>query len=142
MTSRILPAAMVLGLMTAPGFASTICSADTMAGIWIGGDMHSTCRLNFQENGRVRGFCNDYDEYWHDGQWYYVVERAAIRGGYTLDAECSIRVRVNAEFENGETDRVILHGRVTSSAGTAPDMAIFSMGPRADFALNLTFHRD
>jgi len=131
----------VLALLSASAASATECSRETVAGRWFGGDTFAVCRIDFRENGRIRGFCEDFDEYFENGEWYQAVETFSVRGSYNIDSECKMRLRMILE-EDGEDFVVVLHGRLAGGASDRPDIAIFSSKTGADQGLNITMHRD
>lgn len=131
----------VVALLSASAASATECSTQTVAGRWFGGDSFAVCRMDFRDNGRIRGFCEDFDEYFDNGEWYQAVETFSVRGSYNIDTECKMRLRLIIEEDDDEFV-VVFHGRLTGAASDRPDIAILSTKTGTEQGLNITMHRD
>ena len=130
------------GLLAATSASATDCSIETVAGRWFGGDTFAVCRMNFRENGRIGGFCEDEYEDWDGDQMVTFVDRVSLGGRYTVDSECMMDLRLRATEEDGDVSRVRFKGRLTGAASSRPDIAVLSTGPGSQPRLNITLHRD
>lgn len=131
----------VVALMSASVGGATECSTATVAGLWFGGDSMAVCRINFRDNGRIGGFCEDYDEYFENGEWVQDIDTFSIRGSFNIDSECKMRLRLLVE-EDGDEFPVVFHGRLAGGASDRPDIAILSTRTGVEQGLNITLHRN
>ncbi len=127
----------VAAFLAAPIASATECTTETVAGRWFGGDTFAVCRIDFRDTGRIRGFCEDHDEYFENGEWQQNIEIFSVRGTYNIDSECKMRLRLV-----GDDFIVVFHGRLAGGASDRPDIAVLSTKTGADQGLNISLHRD
>lgn len=142
MKTAFIPVITAVAVLAASGASATDCTNETVAGRWFGGDTFVVCRINFRENGRIRGLCEEEDEWWDGSQWHYYLDTVSLRGRYTVDYECKMDLRLVAIEDDGDRSRVRFQGRLTGAASSRPDIAVLSTGIGSQPRINITLHRN